>query len=362
MAPQFFHNKCIDRGSRLLVLSILLASACRYPSPGRLLECAGSTMGTTYKVLYLDSLDREFQRPVDSLLVSLNLSLSTYIDTSTISRINQSTATIHPMDDHFEKVYRKAKFIYRQTKGAFDPTVMPLVNYWGFGYKGEAPEAIDTVAIDSLLELVGFDQFHTVTDRTAQAGKTVLVRKLLKQRPGSELDFSAIAKGYGVDAVAAFLESRQIRNYLVEIGGEVRTRGKDEIGKTWRIGINKPEEGASIHALHAVIGLENASMATSGNYRNFIVRDGRKFVHTINPKTGYPEESKLLSASIIAPDCMTADAFATACMVLGMPGARQLVEDQEEVEGYFITSDEAGNLLPEYTDGFKRLIIREQQD
>ena len=217
--------------------------------------------------------------------------------------------------------------IYEATNGAFDPTVAPLVNAWGFGFKsGQMP---DSTQVDSLLALVGLSHIHLDGN------------KLTKDNPLSILDFSAIAKGYGVDRAAQVLRNHDIKNFMVEIGGEIVTEGVNEKGEPWRIGINKPDDDSTSTntELQDVIELSGKAIATSGNYRNYYIKDGRKIAHTINPKTGYPAQQDILSSTVIAPTCAEADAFATAFMVLGTKAANRVLEKQPQLETYFITND-----------------------
>ncbi|NVJ87116.1 MAG: FAD:protein FMN transferase [Algoriphagus sp.] len=288
----------------------------------------GQTMGTTYQITYLDEEGRNFKNEVDSLLVVFNQSLSTYIPDSEISRFNQQDSLVFELP-FLPQVLEASKEVYQETEGAFDPTVGPLVNVWGFGPGG--PELKDSVDIQNLLSKVGFDKLRF--DDTE-------VRKSVN---GIYLDFSAIAKGQGVDVVAALLASKGIENYLVEIGGELVARGVNDKGEIWKIGVNRPEENASSSDLYSIIALDNKAMATSGNYRNFYVRDSMKISHTIDPKTGFPVRHNLLSATVLAPDCMTADAFATAMMVMGLEKAIALDEKLEEIEVFLIYSGEDGS-------------------
>ena len=306
----------------------------------------GRTMGTTYQVsLPIGSVDLDkTQRHIDSMLIALNLSVSTYIDSSLISLINTSTDTTtrHAVDEHFIANFEAAQTIYTATDGAFNPAIGPLVKAWGFG--AEEPRQLNENQVDSLRMLVDFDAF--ILDSSS--------RTLIKQIPGARLDFSAIAKGYGVDLVGKYLEIQGISDYFVEIGGEVRTRGIHPEGRAWRLGIDRPEEHpeSNQRALQAVVPLGDHAVATSGNYRNFYVRDGRKYVHTINPTTGYPEISSLLSVSVIANTCTEADGYATAFMVMGLEKAEQLVSETSGLEAYFISADSAGNFVERFTEGF----------
>ncbi|MCB0644309.1 MAG: FAD:protein FMN transferase, partial [Phaeodactylibacter sp.] len=291
---------------------------------GPYVRVEGKTMGTYYRVQYQDSLGRDFKHELDALLVEMNDELSTYIDSSTISRFNQAEESLEIggalelidantlqqsgpdtlKNTHFVRNLFRAQQIYEKTKGSFDPTVMPLVNYWGFGYTAKKPvTAVDSLKVKELQLLVGLNNIAYENGI------------LYKSLPGVQLDFSAIAKGYAVDQLAAFLEDKGAVNYLVDIGGEMMAHGSSQRGGVWKIGINTPREEADIEDYEVIVDLDNQALATSGNYRNFYDFEGRKYAHTINPKTGFPELSTLLSASVFAPDCATADAYATSFMV-----------------------------------------------
>lgn len=320
---------------------------------------SGETMGTTYHIAYKDSLNRDFKKEIDQLLEAVNMDVSTYIDSSFISQFNQAESEIlflNILDKkalskhaHFRLNFEKAGEVYKKSNGYFDPTVMPLVNYWGFGYtEKKAVEKVDSLKIDSLMQFVGFDK---VTQRSLEDGSVYLVKSV----PGVQLDFSALAKGYGVDVVGLLLEKNGVENYMVEIGGEVRTKGKNHTNDWWKVGINTPDEKADISDFESKVLLINRSLATSGNYRNFYKVNEKKYGHTINPHTGFPEKNKLLSASIFAEDCMTADAWATACMAMGLEKAFDLVSNTEGLDGYFIYSEEDGNLMHMHTKGLEKM-------
>lgn len=314
----------------------------------------GRTMGTYYRITYRDSLRRDFQAEFDRLLIEINDEVSTYIDTSTISRFNTAQEGItlgEPSGSarHFIRNLQLAGEIWRISEGAFDPTVMPLVNYWGFGYTPKnLVTQVDSNRIDSLLAFVGFDKV------------TMSGRELRKQSPGVQLDFSACAKGYGVDELARYLEGMGIRHYLVDIGGEARARGYNPRGGIWNIGINTPREDAAVDDIEIAIPLENRSVATSGNYRNYYEVGGIKYSHTIHPKRGFPQRSNLMSASVFHADCMTADAYATTFMVMGMEAAYQLAQSRPDVEAYFLYVADDGQLKARYTDGLRSLVEKQQ--
>ena len=235
----------------------------------------------------------------------------------------------------FNDVLTRSKAIYETTDGAFDPTVGPLVSAWGFG-ADKQPTIPDSVTVDSLKQLVGFHKLNI--------GTTVIMDKSMY------LDFSAIAKGYAVDLVAEFLEGNEFENYMVEIGGEVRTKGVNEQNETWKIGIEDPMVGMDEQRLMAIVQLNDLSMATSGNYRNYYQLEGRTIAHTIDPRTGYNTTHSLLSASVFAEDCMTADAYATAFMVLGLEGSKEILSNSN-LEAYFIYQDSEGELKSFVSEG-----------
>lgn len=350
---------------------VLMAGACT--SGGNQSEAYqkvdGETMGTTYHITYRDSLGRDFKGQLDSLFIAFNDEVSTYIPSSVISQFNQSpeafdmgmsleeanTLPIPAAGDrngeHFAANYAASLVYYHLSGGAFDPTVMPLVNYWGFGYTEKKPvEEADPALIDSLRALVGMDTVLRYEGNT-----------LSKAAPGVQLDFSAIAKGYGVDLAGVFLEKQGVSDYLVEIGGEVRARGLNDKGLAWSIGINTPDTEAGIGDFQVAVRLDNRSLATSGNYRNFYEVEGRKYAHTINPWTGFPQQSTLLSASVFAPTCTEADALATACMVMGVEKAFEFIQSQDHLEAYFIFGKEDGGMEVMYTEGLKDYLIQDEE-
>ncbi|MEZ4886035.1 MAG: FAD:protein FMN transferase [Chitinophagales bacterium] len=291
----------------------------------------GETMGTYYAITYIDAEKQNHQTAIDSVFKAFDFSVSTYNPKSVISSFNQNkTVDTIEVDATFAAVFRRSKEIYQLTEEHFDPTVMPLVNYWGFGADKTKPD-LDSMAVDSLQQLVNFKSLNLL-----EKGQQFFV---VRQQKGVQLDFSAIAKGYGVDLVGDFLAAKGLTDYFVEVGGEVVARGKNPRSEWWTVGINKPVENAATTEIEETIQLENQAMATSGNYRRFYEKDGQKFVHTIDPKTGYATPSNLLSASIVAKDCMTADAIATACMVMGYEKAKQFIEAQKGLKALLIYSD-----------------------
>jgi len=314
-------------------------------------QLIGKTMGTTFSISFLDSMDTDPSTEVENLLVAINKSVSTYQKDSEISIFNQGDSLLVDREGHFVRNFALAKEVYTKSKGWFNPTVMPLVNYWGFGYTAQKMVTqADSTAIKELLTFLQFDSIR-VEERDSQL-------LFVKQKKDIELDFSAIAKGDAVDQVGLLLESKGIDNYFVEIGGEVRARGMAAEGFDWKVGIRVPKENTATNELQVAIKLSNLALATSGNYENYHKNKttGAKYAHTINPHTGYPEKNNLLSASIFAENCATADAFATACMAMGLEKAFSLVSELPEIEAYLIYSDENGNLKEKFTPKAKKLM------
>ena len=308
---------------------------------------SGKTMGTTYNVTYLDEESRDLQSSIDSILVIFNESLSTYIPDSELSRFNLGD-TLDFNLPYLLPVLETSKTVYEKTNGAFDPTVGSLVNIWGFGPGG--PELKDSVDIKNLLATVGFSKIEF--DQ----------KQLRKKVSGIYLDFSAIAKGYGSDVVAEFLTKKGISDYLVEIGGELVAKGVNEKGELWKVGVNRPEESANASDLISIIALQDRGMATSGNYRNYYVRDSVKISHTINPATGYPVTHTLLSATVLADNCMTADAYATAMMVMGKDRAIALDSALSEIEVFLIYDDGMGGFKTFASESLKPFLSFPQEN
>ena len=287
----------------------------------------GMVFGTIYHITYQS--DTNYQKEIEAELQKVDNSLSPFNKTSIISRVNRNEKV--KVDEMFSEVFQLAEKISGETDGAFDITVAPMVNAWGFGFKTGNPPTRQT--IDSLRAIVGF---HTVS---LQDGYVI------KKNPKTMLDCSAIAKGYGTDVVARFLKKMGVQNFTVEIGGEIVVNGNSDKLQPWRIGINKPTDHSlnTSQAIKDVVSVSNIAMATSGNYRNFYYKNGKKYAHTIDPKTGYPVQHNILSATVFADDCATADAYATSFMVLGLDGAKKILEKHPELCAYLIYSDQKGS-------------------
>ncbi|MCP4522450.1 MAG: FAD:protein FMN transferase [Cytophagales bacterium] len=303
----------------------------------------GETMGTYYDIRYYSQDSVNYQKAIDSVLIDFNQSLSTYIDSSEISLFNTNDTTF-VKSPYFEAVLARSREIFKATDGAFDPTIMPLVNAWGFGFHERTDDLPSQEKIDSLKALVNLDY---VIQQDSLFSKT---------KKGIMLDFSAVAKGYGVDVLTQFLESKGITSYKVEIGGETVCNGTKPSGASWIIGIEDPQSWTLGNNIYVKIKLDNKAIASSGNYRNFYEKDGKRYAHTISPQTGKPVEHELLSVSVFADDCMTADAYATAFMVLGKEKAKKILEKENNIHAYFIYN-ENNEIKSEYTDGVVQYLV-----
>lgn len=298
-------------------------------------------MGTTFHITYYDEANRNFKSSIDSLLVVFSQSLSTYIKGSEITEFNNGNA-FHFKLPYFLPVLQKSVGIAQESDGAFDPTVMPLVNAWGFG-PGKKMK-LDSLQLDSIRQFVGIEKISFNSD------------SVWKDDPRVQLDFSAIAKGYGVDVVVYFLLNKGVDNLFVEIGGEVSTKGQHiSSEKPWEVGILNPNSTYESQSYLAYAQLKNRAMATSGNYFNFYEEDGIKYSHTIDPASGQTIQHQLLSASVFAEDCMTADGWATAFMVMGHEKAIEKLKTLDGVEAFLIFSTDEG-LQTYLTDGISESI------
>ena len=303
---------------------------------------SGLIFGTSYNLKY--QCDSNLVKGIEEELKRVDNSLSTFNEKSIITAVNQNKEVV--LNDMFLSVYKKAMEVSENTGGAFDITVAPLVNAWGFGFKnGINPEKAQ---VDSLLQIVGYKKVELKGDR------------VVKQDPRIMLDCSAIAKGFGVDVTANYLRNLGVKNFMIEIGGEIVTSGINEQRLPWKIGVTKPTDdplGDAGGELMTVMNVTDKAMATSGNYRNFYYKGGKKYAHTIDPKTGYPVQHSLLSATVIARDCATADAYATSFMVMGLEKAKKFLEQHTELMAYFIYSDEKGKNAVWFSPSLKDKIV-----
>lgn len=321
-----------------LIIIFFIVFSCKKEEKGQLTKLEGYAFGTSFHITY--EAKNDYTQQIDSLFHLINKSLSTYIPNSDISLINNGDTTII-VDKYFTEVFNKSDKIYKETEGVFDPTIGSLVNAWNFGPK-ITTNSPDSFKVAELLKLVGFNKVHLKNS------------KVIKENDSIYVDFNAIAKGYAVDVAGRFLESQNVENYLVEIGGEIRTRGEKPTNIPWKAGIEDPNFDGS-RSIKKVIELKNESMATSGSYRKFKVDSitGEKYVHIINPKTGYPTKSNLLSVSIISTlDCANVDAYATALMAMSLEKAIEFLNTHTQLKGYLIYANSQGDLETFSTENF----------
>lgn len=319
--------------SRLLsffLFLLFIIAGCKEKEPV-FANFAGLAQGSTYSIVYDNKKNinpAELRLKVEKILQDFDMSLSIYKDSSIISRINRNEDVLP--DLYFTEVFNKSALISEMTDGAFDITVGPLVKAWGFGPDGH--KNFKESKRDSLLKLVGMNKVSLVNGR------------IVKADPHMFLDVNAIAQGYSVDVICHFFDNLGIKNYLIEIGGEVRAKGT-KAGALWRIGIDKPVDNnlSPGETLEAIIKISDKALATSGNYRKFYIENGVKYSHEIDPKTGYPAKNTVLSISILADDCAMADGIATACMVMGKDKTIEFLANHPEFEAYMVYSDQSGN-------------------
>lgn len=338
--------------SWVLVLSLLcLVSACSSDSSMEVSSSdyvgfAGETMGTTYSIKLNGSQAEKIKKRVDSLLRAYNDEVSTYINDATISRFNQAEKSFSirkSENPHFFRNLIQSYRLHYLTNGYFDPTVMPLVNCWGFGYMPRDTSQLgDSTDIKELMQSVGLNKLEW-EERADSLW-------LEKPSPEMALDFSACAKGDGIDQIVRFLHENGYTDFMIEIGGEVYARGENPKGNPWTIGINRPDPNSGKTDFIARVQLVNRGLATSGNYRNFFEAGGEVFSHTINPKTGWIERNDLLSATVLAKDVLTADAWATALMAMGKQEAVEALEQSEEITGFLVYTEENKMQVYEATD------------
>jgi thiamine biosynthesis lipoprotein len=309
------------------------------------LQINGATQGTTFHIAYQDPKERDFSKKIFQLLAEFDASVSTYNPQSIITKVNQNQVGVK-LDPYFITCFEQAKIIWDMTEGAFDPTVYPLVNAWGFG--PERKSVLEQQKIDSLLAFVGFDKIEIVNGQ------------IQKKDPRVQLDFNAFAQGYSVDVLANFLLKKGVQNFIVEIGGEVYAHGKAENGK-WRVGIEQPVENKTTkNELQIIVELQELAVATSGNYRRFKEVDGKKIVHHLDPKTGKPTANNLLSASVFSAHAIQSDALATGFLVLGLEKSKEFLKQHPEIQVFFIYADDQGKYRVFITDQLMEWIAQEQ--
>jgi len=305
----------------------------------------GAIQGSTYHITYMSKDSANYQKEIVDVLNSFNKSLSVYDSLSIISRINRNDSTVE-MDSFFKPVFIKAQEVSAKTNGAFDMTVGPLVHLWGFnnGKKITVTQAM----LDSIKPVIGYQKVHLQGN------------KIVKDNPHVQLDANALAQGYSSDIIGKLLESKGVKNYMVEIGGEVICKGLSPRGDSWNLGINQPidDSTGTVNEIQAVMKVNNMAVSTSGNYRKFYYHNGKKYSHEIDPHTGFPVTNNLLSVTVTAPDCITADAYATAFMVLGVVQSVHLLQTLPGIDAYFIYKDKNGKNKVLYTKGFEKYLAK----
>jgi len=306
----------------------------------------GNAFGTTYSIQYFSETPLQAEKGIDSVIYKVNKSVSTYIPKSDISRINRGDTTVIT-DAIFKEVFRVSETVFTNSKGYFDPTVGVLRNAYGFG--DEKPlERIDSVTLDSLRKFVGFRKVRILSNGT-----------ISKDHPEIYFDFNAVAKGYGIDLIGRYLESKGVENYIIELGGELLAKGQNVAkGQSWLAGVESIDSKLGSRSVSAIIRLEDRAMAASGNYRKFRIdsASGQKYVHTINPLTGMAEQNDVTSATVVAPTCALADAYATTFMAMGLQRSKELLPMLDQIEAYITYVDANNNPKEFITDGFRELL------
>jgi thiamine biosynthesis lipoprotein len=326
----------------IFILVPFILTSCKPGAGSAMLRITGKTQGTYYAVTYYDRSGRNFNKEIDSILSAFDRSISLWDTNSIISRINRNDSTAR-VDSWFRDLFTLSQEISERTGGAFDATVGPLVNAWGFGSRvGKRP---DSHAVDSLRALIGFRKVRLQGDR------------IFKQDSRIQLDFNAIAQGYSVDLISSFLEMHDVRCYLVDIGGEVFAKGVKPGHEPWMIGIENPaRDSTSRPSINAQAVLNNMALSTSGSYRKYHEENGIRYSHTIDPATGFPIRHNLLSVSVLASRCAVADGYATALMVMGLEKAKEFLSKNPQLQAYFIYSMDDGTYRIFATPGFRKIL------
>ncbi|MBQ6307342.1 MAG: FAD:protein FMN transferase [Bacteroidales bacterium] len=329
----------MNRIAFLIGFLALLASCNRVPQK---MVLQGEAQGSYYAITYFDEQGRNFQQEIDSIFHAVDVSVNLWVDMSVISKVNRNEEV--KLDSIFVDNFRIAQEAASLSDGYFDPTISPIVAAWGFSYKHG--DTITSQLIDSLKQLVDYRNIRI------EEGKVV------KANPAMTLDFNAIAQGYTSDLIASFLDSRGIKNYLVDTGGEIMARGEKPNGQPWIVGIEKPADNwDSEQVVHTRIALRDKGLVTSGSTRKYVERNGKRYSHCIDPKTGYPVEHNVLSVTVLAESSVWADALASICMVMGLEKSLPLIESMDGVEAYYIYVNEQNALETFATDGFAKLVV-----
>ncbi|MFO7867801.1 MAG: FAD:protein FMN transferase [Bacteroidales bacterium] len=333
----------LHRTHFFFIILLFIACSCSQTHTTNYSEFKGSAQGTYYRVLVEHTQNRDtLSQHIEEILADFDTVFSNYIPQSLISTCNRSEKFTYN-NPHFYYFLQKSSHFYSLTKGAFDITIAPLANAWKFGYTSNDSSTPSHDTIATIMKYVGM---NSVTFDSTQVHK----------KAETKLISNAIAQGYSCDIIAQFLEQNNMHNYLIDVGGEMKVKGKNPKGQNWKIGIQKPVEGASTQDYNIIVELENISLATSGNYRKFYIKNGKKYSHTIDPLTGYPVSHNLLSATIITQECIDADAAATACMVMGLEESKKFIINNESFEGILIY-DDSDSLKTFISKGIQKNII-----
>lgn len=323
----------------VIVISLI---SCGGGKELKVFKISGAAQGTYYAITYCSDNKENLQPAIDSLLNRFDSSVSSYVPSSILSRLNNNDSTV-VADTIFETIFKKAMEVSVSSDGAFDITVGPLVNAWGFGFSKKVK--VDQALLDSMLQFVGYQKVQLING------------KLVKTDPRIRIDFDAIAQGYTSDWLSQYFEQKGINNYLIDVGGEVLGHGTKPDGQLWSVAIEMPAKNSQDERkIHAILSLKDQAISTSGNYRRYYEENGERYSHTIDPSNGYPVRHNLLSVSVLAGDCITADAYATVFMVMGLEKAKKILSNNRDIEAYFISSDPQGGLSIFYTPGFEKLL------
>ena len=330
----------VMRKHLVLLIGLVVFAACDRQPKKVVLQ--GLAQGSYYAVTYFDEQNRNFQREIDSIFHAVDMSVNLWVDSSVISKVNRNEEVV--LDGIFVDNFNIAQEAALLSDGYFDPTISPIVAAWGFSYKNG--DSITPQLIDSLKQLVDYRKVRIENG------------KVIKTNPDIRLDFNAIAQGYTSDLIATFLDSKGIKNYLVDTGGEIMARGNKPDGKPWIVGIEKPAKNwDSEQVIQTRITLRDKGLVTSGSTRKYVERNGKRYSHCIDPKTGYPVEHNVLSATVMAESSVWADALASICMVMGMEKSLPLIESMDGVEAYYIFVNEKGELETFATEGFGQSLL-----
>ena len=344
MKIEKLHNLALVTKKLFLLFIVLLSVASCKKKELKLYKFSGAAQGTYYAITYCSDNNENLQLEVDSLFRQFDRSVSSYLPNSILSRSNRNdTSAI--ADPIFQTVFSKSMEVSSNTGGAFDITVGPLVNAWGFGFSKKAN--VDQAMVDSLLPLVGYQKVQLLNGR------------LIKTDPRIRIDFDAIAQGYTSDWIGQFLENKGIKNYLIDVGGEVLGKGLKPDGKMWSVAIEMPAKNSGDdRKIQSILRLQDRAISTSGSYRKYYEENGTRYSHFIDPSNGYPVKHNLLSVSVLANDCITADAYATAFMVMGVEKSKEFLMKHPELDAYFISDDFKGGFSIYYTSGFDQFLVK----